>query len=285
MKVGSLKFRSAWLRILLVLVAMSVVTAVLTLLVGLDERVLGSSAIATGGCIVATVALWGMAHARRLGLLWIAIVAIALVSVVGIGLVWVGNTLTGREAEYVMRGVGLTCVIGGWGLLCGLSSAVRYRTWWWHVAPWSAFVLVSCLAAMAAAALISPLGFARLLAFLGDDFMETLTVVMSVVAAAVLLALPVMTWLDRMPVSGQASALARAHVQVSIECPRCAAPNVLDVNTSGVCTACRLEIRVEMQEPRCACGYLLHKLTAPACPECGALLTADQQWVTAAREA
>lgn len=285
MKTSSQRFRSAWLRVLLGLVALSVVTAVLTLLAGLDERVLGSSALVTGGCIVATIALWGLTHARRPSLLWVALAAIALDTVVGVALVWVGSGLAGRQLEYVIRGFGLVGVLGGWGLLCGLAGAVRFRTWWWHVAPWSALVLVNSLAAMAALALIFPVEVSRMLAFVGEDLMGTVIAVMCIVAAAVLLALPVMAWLDRLPSTSQVGTLSGGHMQVGLTCPRCAAANVLDVNTSGVCTACRLEIRVEMQEPRCACGYLLHKLTAPACPECGALLTADQQWGTAAREA
>jgi hypothetical protein len=167
-----------------------------------------------------------------------------------------------------------------WVILSITALNVRFRMWWWHTVPNLAIGMLTALAIVGVYSSISPDSVEDVARYFGGDTFAQVIAVSVVLTAALMLALPLMRALDRMPTQYREGSLGGEHLRVVMQCPRCAVTTEMRANQASECSGCGLQVKIELEEPRCACGYLLHQLKTPLCPECGRLVTLDMNWKT-----
>lgn len=273
-------FKRNALRFLLGTIAVTIGVAVFGMILGGDFRIIGSSVIVVGGCLVSLLVVWTMEQGRFRALLWGAQVTGMLVVAVGITFLWMEQSMSRSTSEVVAR----TCAGAGtvvmWIILSVTALSVRFRVWWWHTVPNLAIGMLTALAIVGVYASISPDSVEDVARYFGGDAFAQAIGVGVVLTVALMLALPLMRTLDRMPPQYREGSLGAEHIRVLIRCPRCAMTTEVRANQASECNGCGLKVKIELEEPRCACGYLLHHLKAPVCPECGRLVTLDMNWRT-----
>ncbi|MHC4990078.1 MAG: hypothetical protein ACYTGC_03770 [Planctomycetota bacterium] len=240
---------------------------------GIEERILGSTALFGAFSLVALMCATVLERRRMVACMWGGIASDALALLLWLALIWFERDMNGRQEEAVARLGGTFTVLAVGAAHVGLlrlprfdrpsSDTVRHLTvgvaivlgtyilsliWWWD---WIEDMV-------------------------DDDFLVRGLGVLSILVACGTVVTPILWKMQTVRHEGEEESIP-SRVDITLTCPRCRTEQTLRAGRRR-CRQCGLRITIDVEEPRCACGYLLYRLESGRCPECGRPVTQADRW-------
>lgn len=229
-----------------------------------EARVLGTTAAVGAASILALASAipWERRRWHPIGLLGLVAVPVALILV--LVAIWMEGSLGWPNMEYLLKAMGVACVLAVALPHVGLLSLAHLRRQYGWVRGVSVMVIAMLGGQIILTIFVDPHGDGWL------RFMGALGILVTCGTIAV----PI---LHRVSIIRTREAIRTVELAITLTCPRCETSQHLCVGRSA-CAACGLVILIEIEEEQCpTCGYALYKLESAVCPECGTPIMKPKQ--------